>query len=89
MPHSTTDQPPPDAEEDTEIPDAPPPDCHETDSERSRDGSVADKLRTNGVHKQEVKLEDLFNDDEDDDDEYTASSTSVDKGGNSPPAAPV
>lgn len=87
MPHSTADELTHGAEEhDTVVPDAPPLDRAETGSEDGTDGSVA---QTSQGHRQEVKLEDLFNDDEDDDDEFATSSAPVDDGAKSPPSAPV
>ncbi len=89
MPHSTADQLSHCAKEDIEVPDAPSPDRGVSGSEGSRDGSVVDTSRINRINKEEVKLEDLFNDDQDDNDEYNTSSASVENGGFSPPAAPV
>ena len=92
MPHSTADEftsVPQAAEEDTEIPDAPPVNGGEVSSDGSGDGYVADKSQPNGVHKQEVKLEDLFNDDDKDDEEFPSSSAPTDNAGSSPLAALV
>lgn len=89
MPHSTAMEALQPAEEDIEVQDAPPLNGGATDSEGSGDGSVADKPQTNGAHKQEVRLEDLFNDDEEEDDEFSSSNATADHMASSPPAGPV
>ena len=75
--------PPEHTEEDVVIPDAP--DLAEGDVEEPNESLP----RTHGSQKQEVKLEDLFNDEDSDDDEFPSSSVSNTKVESSPPAAPV
>lgn len=91
MPHSTADEGVTVPEEDTEIPDAPSADGDKAGDEKSEDGSVAGRLQANTIHKQEVKLEDLFNDDDDDDDdeEFPSSRGLPDNAGSSPTSAPM
>ena len=92
MPHSTADEvatPFEAAEEDTDIPDAPPTNKDEAEQEDSEDGLVDGITDTNGTIKQELKLEDLFKDDDDDDDEFPSASLPADNAESSPPAAPV
>ena len=78
MPHSTEpDTVPQEAkDEDQELPDAPP-----LEGNGGMNGGAEDK-------KQDVKLDDIFND-EDSDDEFTSSSVTLGKVESSPPAAPV
>lgn len=86
MPHSTiaeqelsSDQ----MDEDTDLPDA------TITKDEHIDGESDSGIRTDGPQKQDVKLEDLFNDEDSDDEEFPSSSAPDGKVESSPPAAPV
>ena len=86
MPHSTiADQGPPSdqMEEDTDLPDA------ALTTDEHIDGDSDNATRADGAQKQDVKLEDLFNDEDSDDEEFPSSSIPDGKVESSPPAAPV
>ena len=96
MPHSTVDDVVPalkKAEEDIDIPDAPPASSDEADSDGSADGSrersIEDALSKSGARTQEVKLEEIFNDDDEDDEEFPDSSAPAEDIASSPPADPM
>ena len=83
MPHSTLDDPmsaPEPTEGDIILPDAP---------EFKEDDSNESLPRAQKAQRQDVKLEDLFNDEDSDDEEFPSSSVSNTKAESSPPAAPV
>ena len=86
MPHSTIaeQEPPSDQmDEDTDLPDA------TITKDEPIDGESDSGTRTDGPQKQDVKLEDLFNDEASDDEEFPSSSIPDGKIESSPPAAPV
>ena len=86
MPHSTmTEQEPPSdqMDEDTDLPDA------TINKDEHHDGESDSGTRTDEPQKQDVKLEDLFNDEDSDDDEFPSSSAPDGKVESSPPVAPV
>ena len=83
MPHSTLDDSlpsPKDADEDIDLPDAPPLNEHVNNN-----GIPS----ANDTQKQDVKLEDLFNDEDSDDEEFPNSSISNEKMESSPPGNPL
>ena len=86
MPHSTIAESTPPSHQmdgDTDIPDAP------TIKDEDVEENFNTKTHTDGAQKQDVKLEDLFNDEDSDDEELPSSSISNGKVESSPPAAPV
>lgn len=86
MPHSTMAEPKPAPDQmdvDTDLPDATI--TKNTDIDEESDSGTL----TDGAQKQDVKLEDLFNDEGSDDEEFPSSSIPVGKVESSPPAAPV
>lgn len=86
MPHSTLDDnampSPRQASEDEIMPDAPAP----KDENVEKPTDLAHAVE---AQKEEVKLEDLFNDDDSEDEEFPSSSIPDTKIESSPPAAPV
>ena len=89
MPHSVSPEPPPTAteprKEDSTLPDAP---THHLDEQGIALKRNDIENTATGFAKEEVKLEDLFNDD-DEDEEFPSSSPPVAKVESSPPAAPL
>ena len=86
MPHSTRAEQEPHSDqmdEDTDLPDA------TITKDEHVDGESDSGTRTDGPQKQDVKLEDLFNDETSDDEEFPSSSIPDGKVESSPPAAPV
>lgn len=91
MPHSVSPEPSPIApsprdEEDAPLPNAPPHDLEQPATALGANGRAS--AATEGAAKEEVRLEDLFDDDEDDD-EFPGSSPSGVKTESSPPAGPL
>ena len=96
MPHSTVDDVAPPieaAEEDIHIPDAPLANIdgvgNDGSADESQSRSIGDETPNIGPLKQEVKLEDLFNDDEEDDEDFPCSSAPAEDVGSSAPADPM
>lgn len=89
MPHSVSPEPSPSAteprEEDGTLPDAPADNVEEQEKPLQRDNPESIVA---GFTKEEVKLEDLFNDD-DEDEEFPSSSPPGAMVESSPPAAPL
>ena len=87
MPHSVSPEASPTAslEEDSTLPDAPTADF---DGDTIPGGTDPDSAVKEPL-KDEVKLEDLFDDDEEEDEEFPSSSAQDAKVESSPPAAPL